>query len=229
MKQCIAILFFSAAVFSQPNDRTLEVKGTGTYTTMPDLGVLTIDAAVINPKFAEAVKLLNQKTEQLVAQLQMIGFKKEEIKTADFSVSKNIVWENNSNIDKGYAARQTITVEFPNNKEKIASIITSFMGSENDVRFSFHFTVSDEKAKQVKNELLNRAVKDAQSSAEILAAAAQQKVGTVKRILYGTMTQTPVYQTAMLKRGMADSDQASGFDVKEMSFSDEVTIVWNLK
>ena len=229
MKQFIAILIFSAAVFSQPGERTLEVKGSGSYTTIPDLGVLTIDAAVVNPKFAEAVKLLNQKTELLITQLQMTGFKKEDIKTTDFNVSKNVVWENNSNIDKGYAARQTIAVEFPNTKEKIAAIITSFMGSENDVRFSFQFIVSDEKAKQVKNELLDRAVKDAQSKAAVLAAAAQQKIGTVKHILYGTMAQTPVYQTAMLKRGAADSDQASGFDVKEVSYSDEVTIVWDLK
>lgn len=229
MRTLTLLLFVAGSLIAQPSERTIEVKGRGTYTSMPDLGVLNAEMSVVSEKFADAVKGLTAKTEKLTAQLQMIGFKKEEIKTADFSVAKNIVWENNSNVEKGYIARQSVSVEFPNTKEKIGAMITSFMNSENDVRFSFAFILSDSREAMVKDELLKRAVQDARSRADVITAAAQQKIGNVKHISYGESLQHPVYQAAMYKTMSPDNERSQGFDVKELLFSDEVTIVWELK
>jgi len=229
MKLVFHILLLTSFLFPQSPERTIEVKGTGSYKTMPDLGVVTMEASVVHEQFADAVKGLNAKSEKLTAQLQMIGFKKEDIKTTDFSVSKKIVWENNSNVEKGYIARQNISVEFPNTKEKIGAIITSFMGSENDVRFSFNFTLSGAKEKQVQDELLKRTVNDARARAEVITAAAKQTIGNVKHISYGGMLQRPIYQPMMMKGVASDNERSAGFDVKEISFTDEVTIVWELK
>ncbi len=225
---CILSLFILTA-YAQQNIRSLEVKGVGTYKAMPDIGVLTIEATIVNPKFAEAVKGLNAKTELLIAQLQMIGFKKEAIKTTDFSVMKNMVWENNKNVEKGYIALQHITVEFPNTKEKIGAIITSFMNSENDVRFSFKFILSSEKEKQVNNALLTLAIGDAQSRAELIATTAKQHLGAIHHITYGTQNAVPMYKSAMMMNRGNQDEQSLGFDVKEMTFTDNVTIVWELK
>jgi len=225
---CILSVFIHSAP-AQQNIRTLEVKGIGTYKAMPDIGVLTIEATIVNSKFAEAVKGLTSKTEQLTAQLQMIGSKKEEIKTIGFNVSKNMVWENNKNIDKGYIARQNISVEFPNTKEKIGAIIASFMNSDNDVRFSFGFILSTEKEKQVNDAVLMLAIGDAQSRAELIASTAKQNLGAIHHISYGTQNAVPMYRTAMMKSDMIQNNESLGFDVKEMTFNDEVTIVWELK
>ncbi|MFA6470163.1 MAG: SIMPL domain-containing protein [Bacteroidota bacterium] len=230
MNKIIITFLLTSFLFSQSPVRSIEVKGTGSYKTMPDLGVLTVEASVVHEQFAEAVKGLNAKTEKLTAQLQMIGFKKDDIKTTDFSVSKNIVWENSSNVEKGYVARQNISIEFPNTKEKIGAIITSFMGSENDVRFSFNFTLSDAKEKLVQDELLKRAVNDARSRAEVIAAAAKQTIGSVQRISYGAPFQRPAYQMTMVQASKVNEGiQSAGFDVKELSFTDEVTMEWELK
>lgn len=227
-KQFIAILFLAALLPAQQNLRSLEVKGIGTYKAMPDLGVLTVEATVLDRKFADAVKGLNAKGEKLTAQLQTIGFKKEEIKTTDFSVGKNIVWENNSNVDKGYIARQNISVEFPNTKEKISAIINLFMGSENEVRFSFHFLLSEGRETQVREELLKRAVEDAQARAKVLLLAAGQTAGSIRQISYGNMhSQAP--RPLMMKSAGAANEFSQGFDVKEMTLSDEVTVIWDLK
>ncbi|MDP1675510.1 MAG: SIMPL domain-containing protein [Bacteroidota bacterium] len=227
---CILTVFILSAT-AQQNTRTLEVKGVGTYKALPDIGVLTIEATIVSPKFADAVKTLNSKTEQLIAQLQTVGFKKDEIKTTDFSVSKNMVWENNVNIDKGYIAQQNISVEFPNSNEKIGTIISSFMNSENEVRFAFHFTLSGKKEILVKNELLRLTVNDAQSRADVIVAASKQKLGKIKYISYGiTQEQIPFRKNTLSVSEMAiTSQRSSGFDVKEMTFTDEVTIVWELK
>jgi hypothetical protein len=227
---CILTVFILSAT-AQQNTRTLEVKGVGTYKAMPDIGVLTVEAVIVNKKFGEAVKELNTKTDGLITQLQTVGFKKEEIKTTDFSVSKNMVWENNANVDKGYIAQQNISVEFPNTKEKIGTIISSFMSSENEVRFAFHFTLSGKKEILVKNELLRLTVNDAQSRADVIAVTSKQKLGKIKHISYGiAQEQIPFRKSTLSVSEMAiTSQRSSGFDVKEMTFTDEVTIVWELK
>lgn len=223
------LALFVLTANAQQNIRTLEVKGVGTYKAMPDIGVLTIEATIVHSKFADAVKGLNAKTEHLIAQLQTVGFKKDAIKTTDFSVAKNLVWENNKNVEKGYIARQNISVEFPNTKEKISAIITSFMNSENDVRFTFNFILSVEKERQVNDTLLTLAIGDAQSRAEMIAATAKQTLGTIHRITYGMQNAAPMYKSAMMMNRGAANDESLGFDVKEMTVTDEVTIVWELK
>jgi uncharacterized protein YggE len=140
-----------------------------------------------------------------------------------------LVWENNKTVEKGYIARQNITVEFPNTKEKIGAIITSFMNSENDVRFTFNFILSAEKERQVNDALLTLAIRNAQSRAELIVATAKQTIGAIHRITYGMQNAVPMYKSAMMmNRGVAN-DESLGFDVKEMTLTDEVTIVWELK
>ena len=73
MKLVFHILLLTSFLFPQSPERTIEVKGTGSYKTMPDLGVVTMEASVVHEQFADAVKGLNAKSEKLTAQLQMIG------------------------------------------------------------------------------------------------------------------------------------------------------------
>lgn len=232
LRTILLLLSLTGALLAQPATHTIEVRGTGTYKTMPDLAVLTVEATVIAPLFADAVKGLTQKTDGLIIQLQRVGFKKEEIKTTDFSVGRNTVWENNANVDKGFIARQNLTVEFPNAKERLAAIINSFASSENEVRFSFAFTLSPDRDKSVRDELLKRAVADARARAEVIAAAAQQKLGAVNQIIYRSQLPPPFLQTgvmAMAKGAVSDGGGSSGFDVKELQMTDEVTVLWELK
>jgi hypothetical protein len=224
MKQILLTLFFITFSTAQQQSGTIEVKGTGTYSANPDLGVLSVEITAIHRQFGDAVKELNIKSEKVIAQLTALGFAATEIKTGDYTVSKHTVWENNSNVDKGYVARQQITAEFPQSKERIGTIITSFMKSAADVQFSFRFTLSDKKEREARDELLKRAVADAQSRASVLTAAAGKKLGQILRISHGT-TSGPMPVQAM----KFAAEQSAGFEVKEISLSDDVTIVWELK
>lgn len=224
MKQVILTLFLITFAAAQQPGRTIEVKGTGTYSSIPDRGVLSVEISAVHRQFGDAVKDLNGKTEKINAQLASIGFSPEEIKTGDYTVMKHTVWENNANVDKGYIARQRVTVEFPQSKEKIGSIITSFMKSNTDVQFSFHFVLSEKKEREVRDELLKRAVADAQSRATVLTTAAGEKLGKIIRISHGS--EMPVMPMRALKYS---TEQSAGFEVKEISLTDDVTIVWELK
>jgi hypothetical protein len=229
MKQILLTLFFITISAAQQPGRTIDVKGTGTYSAIPDRGVLSVEITAVQRQFGDAVKELNSKTEKINAQLFSLGFSTEEIKTGDYTVAKHTVWENNANVDKGYIARQRVTVEFPQSKEKIGTIITSFMKSGTDVQFSFHFILSESKERMVRDELLKRTVADAHSRASVLTAAAGEKLGKVIRISYGNATPVMPMQYAMKSAQAFDAERSVGFEVKEISLTDDVTIVWELK
>lgn len=224
MKQILLTFFLITFGAAQHPGRTIEVKGTGTYSSIPDRGVLSVEITAVHRQFGEAVKDLNGKTERINAQLASLGFSPEEIKTGDYTVMKHTVWENNANVDKGYIARQRVTVEFPQSKEKIGTIITSFMKRGIDVQFSFHFILSDAKELEARDELLKRAVAEAQSRASVLTAAAGEKLGKIIRISHGS--EMPVLPMQALKYS---TEQSAGFEVKEIFLTDDVTIVWELK
>ena len=103
------------------------------------------------------------------------------------------------------------------------------MNSSNDVRFSFHFILSAEKEKQVNDALLTLAIGDAQSRAELIAATAKQTLGPIHRITYGAQNAVPMYKSAMMANRIVQNDESLGFDVKELTLTDDVTIVWELK
>lgn len=224
MKQILLTLIFITFASAQQQSGTIEVKGTGTYSAIPDLGVLSVEITAVNRQFGDAVKELNTKSEKVNRQLTELGFVLTEIKTGDYTVAKHTVWENNSNVDKGYIARQRISVEFLQTKERIGSILTSFMKSTAEVQFSFHFTLSDKKEQEVRDELLKRAVADAQSRASVLTAAAGKKLGQILRISHGTASGPMPVQALKFA-----AERSAGFEVKDISFTDDVTIVWELK
>ncbi len=231
MKQlCFFILFALHYSVAQQSERLIEVQGVGELKTLPDLGNINIELSVVKMEFGESVRALNAKTEQLIAQLQTIGFKKEQIKTADFSVYKNVAYRNNYTKDSGFASRQNVTAEFPNTKEKIASIINSFMSSSNDVRFYFSFSLSDAKREQLKSEVLKLAINNAQSQAELIASAAKVQLDGVHKISYSLSQQIgPFNERVSAASFKSENNNSQGFDVKEITFSDTILMIWKIK
>lgn len=225
-------LIFSLCIFSlaaaQPPVRTIEIKGTGSYTTNPDLGVLVIEVTAAQRTAGDAVKELNKKTGKLTGDLTALGFSQQEIKTGEYSVSKNTVWENNTQVDKGYVARQQLTVEFLSTKEKIGAIISSFMQPNAGLQFSFRFTLSEKKEAEVRDELLRRAVADAQRRARVLTAASGEHLGRIIRMSYGTASPVQPLYSAMKSAAAFDAERSAGFEVKDLVLTDEVTIAWEL-
>ncbi len=230
MKLFSAIFVFCGILFSQSAVKILEVTGTGTVKTVPDRGVLNAEMNVRAAAVADAVQQLNALTERFSAQLQMIGFKKEEIKTVFFTVDRDVEWENGKKIDRGFVARQNVSVEFEQSKEKIGTIVGSFWQQTDDVRFSFSFVLSEKKKKSVRDELLRRAVDDARERAETLASASGQKLGSIRSIVYGKVPErSPAYKGFAGATNAIRMESAAGFEVKEMELDDEVTIVWELR
>jgi uncharacterized protein YggE len=210
---------------------TMEIKGQGEIKTLPDIGVINLFMQVVDKQFGNTVTRLNEKTDKIYAQLEKIGIKKEQIKTTNFSVAVNHVYNNGKNYDSGYIGTQTVTAEFVNTKEMLSGIINSFAESNTGVQFNFSFGISDQKKKELRNDLIQLAVKDATSVAKLITTATERQLDKIVEIKYGNAENPNVFSLednigvgygVSLKKDM-------GFQVKEIKFTDYVIIKWLVK
>ena len=230
---CLIIIACQLSAHSEPKT-TLEIKGQGEIKTLPDIGVINLFIQVVDKQFGNTVTRLNDKTDKIYAQLEKIGFKKEQIKTTNFSVNVNRVYNQGKTYDSGYIGTQSVIAEFVNKKEMITSIINSFAESNTGVQFNFSFGISDQKRNEMRNELIQLAVKDATSIAKLITASTERQLDKIVEIKYGNGENTNIFNTGMLDENVrvgfgAAIKRDMGFEVKEMKFNDFVVIKWLMK
>src|SRR5690606_26929067 len=114
----------------------------------------------------------------------------------------NIVWSNGRSIDSGYAGNQSLLIEFDNDNRKIANLVKALSGGKVDVNFGFAFGLSEKKKETTRQELIRKAVKDAENKATTIATAANVKLSGISKIEYGKMEinrPAPMYEARMMK------------------------------
>ncbi|MBC3540687.1 SIMPL domain-containing protein [Rufibacter sp. H-1] len=148
MRNILLVLFlllsFSAISQIDKRNPTIDVIGSAKITVKPDVGILIIGIRENNLNFSEAITGLNKKTKDVTSQIVSIGFKEEDIKTTNFEIEKYTVFIKEQDIDSGYVATQSITVDFKNSKETITRILNTFAKSNTDFTLNFNFKLSDE-------------------------------------------------------------------------------------
>lgn len=237
MRNILGLVFFlvlTVTCFGQ-SIQELEVKGYGRLTTQPDLGVLNVEITTIQNEFGSAISSLNSNYEKIINHLEREGFKKEEIKTRNYSVHENTIYRNGAAYDSGFVGQQSILVEFENTKENLSKIIESFQKSPVDAKFSFSFTISNAKREDLRNEIIKKAIDDAKQKANLIAETSGLQLGKIKEIKYGTFPTENYFGTygeslfMEIPATEQPSSEAMGFDVKEVAFRDYVVIIYELK
>lgn len=230
----LLILFVTTTAHAQTTQE-LEVRGYGRLKSQPDLGVISAWVTTIQKDFGTTISMLTSDTEKLITHLEKIGFKRSEIKTADFKVGQNTVYRQGNSYDSGFVGSQSLRIEFENTKENIAKLIDSFTKSPVEAQFSFNFTVSDNLRDKIQDELIKKAITDAKRKAILIAESSNQQIIRIKRIKYGTFSvdNSGGYIDLGLNMEIPATHQVSprslGFDIEELTFNDYVIIIYEIK
>lgn len=230
-----AIALFSGVLFAQqnPNPSRISVSGTGEVIVKPDMGVIMIGINAKAMDFSGAIKSLDAKSSDLKKQISGLGIPEKDIKTTNFWVDVNRVYNPHTGVatDSGYVATQQLEIEFKNDPQTISKILTAFSKSKTDYTLGINFRLSDSLKEKVKNEVLKDAVGDAKAKATILAGAAGITLKKIHDIRYGEVNNVivPEYKMAMAYDSNAGNGAMSGFTPKEQTFTDTVTIIWEIE
>lgn len=226
----VVLIALSASAFAQPT-RQLVIRGEAKLMVSPDQAVLSVTLNTQEMEFNKAIARLSEREKDVIKKLEKLGYKKEQIKTSDFSVYENRVWWEGRSYDSGYVARQSMALEFVNTKEKISEILNAFGASTTEAEISFAFGLSDDLEKKKQEEVIKLAIADAKQKAELIAVASGVTLGGVLKIDYHTeqIGVNPVPMMDYRMKSEMDAAQSEGFEAKEIILFDGVVISFELK
>lgn len=150
-------------------ENTISVSGYAEQKVIPDTATLNIGAVIQSETAKEAADKNAALMSAVIAELKAMGLQDKEIRTSYVSVSPVYNYDaNDTQTIKGYSASNSVQITTKNLDNLSEIIDRSTAAGANDIG-SISFSVSDEKQKQLREELMNEAVADASSKATTLA------------------------------------------------------------
>ena len=229
----ILALFLPLVSFGQNSE--LEIVGHGRLTATPDVGIFHVSISEVRNGFGESIEALTEKENQVYKLIESLGFSIESVKSSQYSVGANTIWKRGQRYDSGYYAHERLSLEFENEKSKIAEFINAFSKNDLNTEIIFTFKLSDELRKKLREKVILNAITDANSKAEIIANSKGLKVGKVIKIKYGNIpAESPFFISDdfedIIEVPITEQPSLSrGFSVKDIVITDKVLIRFELK
>jgi len=169
-------------------DRLITVQGTGTVSASPDSIVIPIELKAKSFEYEKTTAIAEQQLKALQQALAEAGIAENEIKTCDFSVSREYRNEkdqsgNYRNVFDGYSCRHSLQVTFDLDMKKLGGVLGALSACDANAQFHIRFTVKDREP--LVAEMLESAAADARAKAEILCRASGAALGLLVKIDYG--------------------------------------------
>ena len=168
-------------------ERTIRVTGKGNISVKPDTIRLRISLEDIFREYDDALRHSADSVELLKDIFADLGYDRKALKTVYFNI--NTEYESYQDRDKswkrrfkGYKYTHRMKLEFPADNKQLGKILYALAHCPVSPEFSIEYTVADPEA--AKNELLGEAVKDSMAKANVLATAANVKLGNIVNIDY---------------------------------------------
>lgn len=215
------------------DNRTVRVTGNGRMKITPDVTRITLSLEGVCPDYGGAYARCARDSASLKDLLSGFGFKGSDLKTLDLSVDPRYEGYEEEGVYKqrlaGYGYRHVLKLEFIRDNELLGKLLTALAGSPAAPELNISYVAGDPEA--AKNELIRRAVKDAESKAAILAEAAGVTLGKLISVDYSVARLdfeiSPM--SRMMKSEQLSSDSAGiSVDIEpdDIELTDTVTLIF---
>lgn len=217
-------------------DRTITVKGTGKLSLKPDEIVISLSIRTLDPDYDKSMAQAAERLEKLRDALIDIGFRKDDLKSANFNVSTEYTSERDENgnyrqVFSGYRVCHQLKLEFGFDSLRLSRTLSAIAGCIAEPELDVRFTVKDREA--VNAALLESASINARSKAEILAKASGVVLKCLLSINYnmGDLNLDSPTRLNMEDRCMLKVGNARGIEVvpQDIEVRDSVTFIWAIE
>ena len=216
--------------------KTITVKGTGNVSVKPDYVVLAMALETSNRDYETAMREAAERIEQINKSLSTVGFKKESVKTTDFSVrtdyeSKKDRSGNYRRVFNGYVVHHHLKVSFDFDTKLLSKALGTIASCVAEPELSISFTVKEPSA--VNEALLKSAAENAKKKAEILCAASGAKLGELVNIDYNwgelnIYSRTNYNMESDCFMACAETNYSLDIEPDDIDATDTVTFVWEI-
>jgi uncharacterized protein len=205
----------------------ITVKGKGLVTTPPDKVVINLAVTGFDWEYSKSVERLNEKVESIRKSLEAVGLDRKQLKTIDFDVDPVHEYEKKKNVFKGYKASHDLRIKIDFDQKLLNQVLNSLVETESGASFSLSFQVSD--TEEVQRKVLEAAVEDAKTKANILAHAAGKELGEIV-LIHHSWSEIMFSSTYHSYDTMSVSEATPMMDIEpdDVRSSDTVEVVWGL-
>lgn len=219
-------------------ERVIQVTGKGKLSVPPDQIRILLDVRDGCSTYEETLCLSVSEVDTLKVCFYHVGFKKSDLKTISFHIdTKYENYRDQQNEYKrkfvGYEFCHSLKIEFPADNLLLGKVLYELSKCSVRPEFRIEYTIKDTDA--AKNELLQNAVIDSKTKAEILTKAAGVKLGEVMKIDYSwgeiDFTSRPFTEDINVlccAERSADSTLPIDIEPDDIQVSDTVTVIWGI-
>lgn len=220
------------------SERYIRVRGTGTAKEKPDIVVIRFGVTAHEWEYEDSVDRLNEKISGLRDKLEKAGIKRDKLKTTSFDVRTDYIWkkkkvkgeETKEKEFNGYIANHSVRLTLGLDKKLLGKVLKAIAESEVDADFSLHFEIKDKQA--FREKLLQSAVSNGRSSAQIIAESAGVELGELMTVDYSWQEmrfRSPLMIEESGVMGSVAAESEASFSPEDIEESDSVTMVWRIR
>lgn len=214
-------------------ERTIRVKGKGKISVKPDTIKITIKAEGLRWNYDETIEQSTKDTRILRDALKNAGLDPKNLKTTYFSIDSEYESYRDKNDDYkekfvGYEYEHRTYIKFENDNKILGKVLYELAHCDVKVKFDINYTVKDKE--KVKNDLLEKAVKDSTTKAKVLAKASGVKLKEILNIDY-SWGEIDIYSSPMDDLMVREAASTYDIDIEadDIDVQDIVTITWTIE
>lgn len=189
MKRLLFIFFVAITTVVNAQDpfcETIVVEGKSSVKMVPEIISFHINFSLKNQDYAKCQELALEKIEKIKSDFRRNKIDEKLIKTLYYSVREltRRVPETGEQVFVSYEAQIPMLIRTEYSKEEVSEIFELIKNNfKSDVRINFD--LSENQVDAMKGKLIELAIEDAQSKANLLVEKLDYKLGKVSKIQYG--------------------------------------------
>lgn len=168
---------------TNPNSPLIRVQGSGKVSVSPDTVIIELRLRIEDPVYATATKEAERKLGLLRSAFPRVGLAVEALKTESFQIATANDYIAGLQVFRAFTVDHFLSLRLPFDTKSLGRVLSALAASKTQANLSLAFTVADPEA--VKRRVLEDAVRNARSRAEIIASAAGLQLGCIHCIDYG--------------------------------------------
>lgn len=172
---------YPVSVVTTTKSTELAVVGEGKVEIVPDTAYVDAGINVTSAKTVKEVETtINGVNNKIIETMSVLGVKKEDIKTSNYSIFPDYSYENNTNRIRGYNGNVTITIKVTDTS-KVAAVVEGATAAGANQINGVRFTV--DKPELYREKAREAAITNAREQAQKIAGSLGIKLGRVTNII----------------------------------------------
>ncbi|MDP8267954.1 MAG: SIMPL domain-containing protein [Candidatus Tenebribacter davisii] len=207
--------------------KTLRVTGQATTSGKPDTFVISFSLEILNDNYSIAIKKLNEKVNILRKVLIDNELDPLILKTFSFSIYRETKWDSalSNDIFIGYKASHRTRIELPIDKKLMNNLLNDLTLKAKDIDFRVSFILKD--TKSFIENLLQKAIANAKSTAKVISDASEVKLKEIISIDYSFNQIHFIESSSTIELASSRMLQSSiEIEPEDVKADKSVTITW---